>query len=548
MVVSAAGETRSGAGQSPGRWRLHRAGIVNVYQYDNEVLFFGGGRLLLRGVNGSGKSTAMNMLLPFLLTGRQRGIDAAGEQTGMLKSWMLDGRDDPQPVGYLWIEFERRGEYLVCGCGIKANRASDTVATWWFATAKRPGVDFDLVGRGKTPLTADGLRAVLEEGAVRSERQRRDYQREIEHRLFGGASIDQHIGLIHLVRDPRVGDRIDVELPQRLVDALPQLSEQALADAAQPLDDLEEHRRNVTDLERTVAAIDGLLDVYRAYCAADLRRRAADGTDRLDALRRRDRNEKAAQRAAERAESQVGQLDGKVADLEREINRLEGEIGALEESRAYKSGQQLAALESHVSDLARQRAKAADRVTACGKRAEEQGAQVAAEQRRCRSDLELLNGALAAADRLALSCRLANRPPGPAQIPEAALDGLDAGEPAGHFDESALGRSLGEAEGALSRRRGDLAEAEEARPAARRRGGAATPRRRLAGSRHGVRAERRRPARRAGPSPGASTARVGRAGPPLGVENPPPAAGSRSGVACCGRPRRHWRDRRRFRT
>ena len=59
------------------------------------------------------------MLLPFLLTARQGHIDAAGEQTGILKSWMLSGRDDAQPVGYLWIEFERLGEFLTCGCGIK---------------------------------------------------------------------------------------------------------------------------------------------------------------------------------------------------------------------------------------------------------------------------------------------------------------------------------------------------------------------------------------------------------------------------------------------
>ena len=63
------------------RWRLNRAGIINVYQYSNETLQFGGGRLLLRGVNGSGKSTAMNMLLPFLLDADTRRIDAAGEQS-----------------------------------------------------------------------------------------------------------------------------------------------------------------------------------------------------------------------------------------------------------------------------------------------------------------------------------------------------------------------------------------------------------------------------------------------------------------------------------
>jgi hypothetical protein len=66
------------------RWTLSRAGIINVYQYGAETLEFGGGRLLLRGVNGSGKSTAMNMLLPFLLDGDTRRIDAAGDQTATL--------------------------------------------------------------------------------------------------------------------------------------------------------------------------------------------------------------------------------------------------------------------------------------------------------------------------------------------------------------------------------------------------------------------------------------------------------------------------------
>lgn len=78
------------------RWRPARAGILNVYQYGDETLHFAEGRLLLRGVNGSGKSTAINMLLPFLLEADTRRIDAAGEQTGVHTSWMLaDKRRDP---------------------------------------------------------------------------------------------------------------------------------------------------------------------------------------------------------------------------------------------------------------------------------------------------------------------------------------------------------------------------------------------------------------------------------------------------------------------
>lgn len=77
------------ASDRPERWMLSRAGIINVYQYGDETLECGGGRRLLRGLNGSGKSTAMNMLLPFLLDADTRRIDAAGEQSGVRRAWML---------------------------------------------------------------------------------------------------------------------------------------------------------------------------------------------------------------------------------------------------------------------------------------------------------------------------------------------------------------------------------------------------------------------------------------------------------------------------
>ena len=463
MIVEAASEVQHPGGQMPERWRLNRAGIVNVYQYENEVLHFGGGRLLLRGVNGSGKSTAMNMLLPFLLTARQQKIDAAGEQVGILKSWMLSGRDDPQPVGYLWIEFECGGEFLTCGCGIKANRQSDTVTTWWFVTAKRPGLDFDLVTGGNMPLSADGLRAALDDSEVYSERQRRDYRHQIENRLFGGASIDQHIGLIHLVRSPRVGDRIDVELPQHLTDALPQLSEEALAEAAQPLDNLEEHRRIVAELERTAAAIDGLLEVYRAYCTGELRRRLEEGRERLDTLRRRGRDEKAKHAAATAAGAEVGRLDTEIARLESEVKRLGNEIRALEESEVYRSGLQLAHLQSLVRDLGRQQARAGERAAHCEARSAGEATGVRGAQGRCRGDVERLNEDLASAARLAERCGLAVRPSGPARVAETPLAGLDAAEPAEPFDGAAVERGLEGAGGALTQRRGDLAEVAEAR-------------------------------------------------------------------------------------
>ncbi|MDQ1308348.1 MAG: hypothetical protein QG671_4182 [Actinomycetota bacterium] len=158
---------------APARWRPARAGILNVYQYEDETLHFADGRLLLRGVNGSGKSTAMNMLLPFLLEADTRRIDAAGEQTGVLTSWMLADNDDTQRTGYLWLEFARRDPtapdgllHHAVGCGIRANRSTNRTTSWWFSTPRRPRIDFCLTinrvrgcpRNGVTGRTADGYR------------------------------------------------------------------------------------------------------------------------------------------------------------------------------------------------------------------------------------------------------------------------------------------------------------------------------------------------------------------------------------------------------
>jgi hypothetical protein len=50
-----------------GRWQPLRAGILNLFLYDEQVFAFHNGRLLLRGNNGTGKSMALEVLLPYLL-------------------------------------------------------------------------------------------------------------------------------------------------------------------------------------------------------------------------------------------------------------------------------------------------------------------------------------------------------------------------------------------------------------------------------------------------------------------------------------------------
>lgn len=347
---------------APARWRPARAGILNVYQYEDETLHFADGRLLLRGVNGSGKSTAMNMLLPFLLEADTRRIDAAGEQTGVLTSWMLADNDDTQRTGYLWLEFQRPDAHApggvlhhAVGCGIRANRSTNRTVAWWFSTPRRPRIDFSLT-INRVPLSVEGLRTELGGDSVFTTAT--DYRSEVARRFFGGADPSGYLALLHQVRNPRVGDRIDADLPHRIAEALPPVSEEAVVDAAQPLEDLEDHRRNVLALDRTDRALGTVLETYRQYArrvlaeAAD--RAAASVTTARSAAQARGRLRTTADEAAIRRD----ELDAGVRTREAELNLVVAELSGVKESEAYRQVAALTARRAQVDSL-EQRARSA---------------------------------------------------------------------------------------------------------------------------------------------------------------------------------------------
>lgn len=297
----------------------------------------------------------MNMLLPFLLEADTRKIDAAGEQTGVLRSWMLADTDETQRTGYLWIEFARADPsaaggmlYHTIGCGIRANRSTDRVTSWWFSTPLRARIDFSLTV-GRIPLTVDALRAQLGADAVFTTTA--DYRAEIARRFFGGADPSGYLALLHQVRNPRVGDRIDADLPRRLQEALPPVPEDAVADAAQPLEDLEGHRLNVTALAKTDRALGSVLDTYRQYArrvllaAAD--RAAGAVTSARAALQMRGR----ARAAADAAGAEEQRLADKVARLSRDHAGAESALSGLIASPAYRELQALLARRDHVASL-----------------------------------------------------------------------------------------------------------------------------------------------------------------------------------------------------
>ena len=143
------------------RWQPLRAGILNLFLYDEQVFAFHNGRLLLRGNNGTGKSMALEVLLPYLLDAEltPSRLSTFGGSNRSMRLWLIDfdktgARTSER--GYTWVEFGRRlpdgrCEYFSAGAMLEGTRESP-VKAHYFTTAARIGVHFSVGRPGAEPL------------------------------------------------------------------------------------------------------------------------------------------------------------------------------------------------------------------------------------------------------------------------------------------------------------------------------------------------------------------------------------------------------------
>lgn len=375
----------TGSGRAnPGRFRLHRAGICNVWQYDDQVFHFEDGRLLLRGKNGAGKSKALELLLPFLLDGDGKRLDATGAGRTTFRWLMSEGSTGVNRQGFLWIELCRRDNgtehFLTLGAVVRWSSSTGDTRLLFFVTPLRIGSDVDLVV-DRQPLPVDRLRERIGEDAMFSSA--RDYRARVARELFGITDPGRYRNLVHLLyrlRRPTVGDRIEAgQLTAELSEALPPVDDDVLDTVAHNLDDLEAVRDDLGRLERTSAALTDLMTAYRGYLRGELRRRVTGVQTALAQLRsaRRAAGQLERDVAARLAEEEVAST--RVGDLEAALSRTSAELAALRDSAEYRAvrdlGQQRRTLDAlRVATHAAEQAAAAERravATAAGRLTDE---------------------------------------------------------------------------------------------------------------------------------------------------------------------------------
>jgi len=346
----------------PHRWRLARAGFVNVWHYYDTTFDASGGRFILRGTNGSGKSRALEMLLPFLLDADRRNM-GTGTAVKMEDLMSAGALDQGNRVGYMWLELRRDDsgtgapEWLTLGALVKFAASTKEATVQYFTTPLRVHHQLQLIGPDREPLGRRELAELIGDDRITStpEKHRERVRQEV-FGLTGDLGKDRFDGLLkllHTLRSPDVGNRIEEgKLPVILADALPPLSDVALTEAGAQLDGLTSTRHDQERLQANLELVRAFYGTYRSYIASMLAgsaqavRSAADAADEAAGTQQR------ADKRARTLDAQRAELDRQQSDAATRASGLRSELEALHQSSAYRNARELLEKADTVKSLA----------------------------------------------------------------------------------------------------------------------------------------------------------------------------------------------------
>ena len=334
------------------RWKPLRAGLIDMFYYDQEEFWFHDGRLLLRGNNGTGKSKVLALTLPFLLDGdlAPHRVEPDGDRQKRMEWNLLLGGKHPSPerLGYTWLEFGRRGadgteEFWTIGCGLKAVAGRGIVRHWFFVTSQRPGGELRLLPDSRVPLTREKLREEIGARGFVYDRAA-DYRRAIDEHLFGlGAQrYEALVNLLIQLRQPQLSKKPDEKLLSRaLTEALPPLSPGLVTTVADAFRGLDEERDALRSLAEAQEASTAFLGHYRRYAKVAAKRKAAAPRLTQSRYEQLGRDLAAAEEAFTAAQLQLDGAQRDLTELQEQRIELGARQKALETDPAMRDAERL---------------------------------------------------------------------------------------------------------------------------------------------------------------------------------------------------------------
>lgn len=340
------------------RWHLTGAGLSNVWRFGDLELPAASGRLLLRGGNGTGKTTALEALLPYLLDLDPARLCAGKARTTTLASLMREGASGKRRIGYAWLVLSEPHEGA-WSFGVRlqfSDGASPPVKVVPFGIPGRVLYDLLVHGPGRVALTLEQFSTAVQTIGGQIFEDEEHYVSHLAARLFSTTRED--VGLLasrlRQIRNPALlADISPKEAAAALRDSLPGVADDVISATAEALAESDATREAFT---RDKEAAEHLEEFRASWCAhaTEVVATAHEESLRLArTVRSLQGQVKAgvADVAARSAEAAVAKRD--VGDFESRITETQAEIDALENHQAYRDADRLTELKRGATALSR---------------------------------------------------------------------------------------------------------------------------------------------------------------------------------------------------
>lgn len=198
------------------------AGLSNVWRFGDLDLDAPSGRLLLRGPNGTGKTTALEILWPYLLDLNPALLGAGKARNTHLSSLMKDGAEGRRRVGFMWLSFAGPGDSGVVSYGARlsfSEGSTPPVKVTPFTVPGRPLHDLALWGPGRSTMSAEQFaEAIATRGGTTFE-DSDGYVRDLATRVFS-TEPRQLVELARRIREVRNPALLGDVSPRAAADAM----------------------------------------------------------------------------------------------------------------------------------------------------------------------------------------------------------------------------------------------------------------------------------------------------------------------------------------
>lgn len=348
------------------RWRLVGAGLSNVWRYGDLLLTAPSGRLLLRGPNGTGKTTALEALWPYLLDLNAQRLAAGKARPTSLALLMREGADGHRRrCGYLWLTFAAPGGDGARSYGVRllfSESGSPAVRVMPFTAAGVPLKDFDLYGPNRAALSNEqfGDTIAAAGGTVFDDED--SYVAHLATHVWRTADrpLLELANRVRAVRNPSLlGDVSPKAAADALREALPGVSDDVVTATAEALAESEATRAAFQRDRDAAVALERFAEAWAGHVVDVVSGAHTAATSAQRAVRDAERN---LARVVRNVQAAFGDHEHVVAgekDLKRQADELDVRIRALEESDSYQAAGRLAEMQKRVD--AENRAAAAER-------------------------------------------------------------------------------------------------------------------------------------------------------------------------------------------